>query len=142
MKGYVPPQSVREKEAANNAFVYDVESSCIVKIAEIWVSLSYTREKNEFSWQISHCIQLCTFCFKALSRRLTDQRALSPAGFIHTTKKRKIIDYSFAQLKNIITVIAISDQFVLGWFCCLGFGFLAGCGVKGLEKGSTLVPTN
>jgi hypothetical protein len=37
-------------------------------------------------------------------------------------------------------VFVISDQFVLGVFCFLGFGFPAGCGVKKLEKWSTLVP--
>jgi hypothetical protein len=35
MKGYISAQPVREKEAANDTFMDDVESSCIVKTAEI-----------------------------------------------------------------------------------------------------------
>jgi len=37
-------------------------------------------------------------------------------------------------------MIAINDQIVLGWFCSLGFGFLAGYGVKKLEKGFLQFP--
>ena len=68
MEGYVPAQPMRKKKAADDAFVDDIESSCIMKVSEVGVGFSQAREKNEFSWQSSHCIQLCAGCFKALSR--------------------------------------------------------------------------
>ena len=65
-----------KKQAANYAFMDDVESSCVVEVVEVWVGLSYAREKNEFTWQISHCLQVCAGCFKVLSWTTTNYSPL------------------------------------------------------------------
>jgi hypothetical protein len=41
-----------------------------MKVGEVGVGFSQAREKDEFSWQSSHCTLLCVGCFKALSRRI------------------------------------------------------------------------
>ena len=68
MERDVSAETVGEEEAGDYAFVDDVESSSIVKAMEVRVSLTYAREKYEFTWQSRHCILLCVICFKALSR--------------------------------------------------------------------------
>lgn len=37
VEGYILAQSMREEEACNYAFVDNVESSCVVQVAKIWV---------------------------------------------------------------------------------------------------------
>ena len=42
VEGYVPAKSMRKKKAANDAFVDDVKSACIMQIMEVRVGLTYT----------------------------------------------------------------------------------------------------
>ena len=117
---------MRKKQAANYAFVNDVESPCIVETTEIWVSLSYTREKDEFSLQISHCIQLYTF---ALKRFLA---ADSPKSLFHIRfhilkgDEEKIIVQSFCWLKEEQQLKLHFGRACFGVLSCLGFVAFAG----------------
>lgn len=40
VESYIPAQAVGEEEAGDDAFVGDVESSCVVEVAEVWAGLA------------------------------------------------------------------------------------------------------
>ena len=80
VESYISAQAMGKKQAADDAFVDNVKSASVVEAMEICVGLSYSREKDEFTWQISHAYSYVPVALKCFLAPKRFRGKLSPYG--------------------------------------------------------------